>query len=125
LADAAKLSRNLYATSENKKEHQKLMHDFRKVLEEYAKEYVEQADIDYMKQLCDDLYISEKTIHSDKALLYTTARQNAQGRGGSYNMTQVEDDYLVDEEDYEISRIALNRTCTSSTQESVMRQCSE
>jgi len=125
LADAAKLSGNLYATSDNKKEHQTLMRDFRKMLEEYAKEYTEQADIDYMKQLCDDLYISEKTIHSDKALLYTSARRNAQGRGGSYNITQVEDDYFVDEEDYEISRNAMNRTCTSSTQEGIMRQCSE
>ena len=123
LADAAKLSRNNCATFENKKKHQELMRDFRKELEEYAKEYSEPVDIAYMKQLCDDLYISEKTINTDKALLYTTARRNAQGSGGSYNITQVEED-IVDEEDYEISRVALNRTCTSSTQERVMRECS-
>uniref|UniRef100_A0A6C0HZA4 VWFA domain-containing protein n=1 Tax=viral metagenome TaxID=1070528 RepID=A0A6C0HZA4_9ZZZZ len=127
LADAAKMSRNIYATYDNKNEHQILMRNFRKELEEYAKEYSDQSDIDYMKQLCDDLYISEKTIHSDKSLLYTTARRNAQGRGGSYNITQVEnyDDDEEDQENYEISRTSLNRTCTSSTQERVMRQCSD
>jgi len=127
LAEAATMCRNKQATTSNKMDLQTLMCDFRKELEEYSKEYSDQSDIDYMKQLCDDLYICEKTIHTDKALLYTVARQMAQGSGGSYNITQVENQYYEEDcndETYIISPLALNRTYTSSTQERIMRECS-
>jgi hypothetical protein len=118
LAEAAVMCRDLNATNQNKKDMQIALHDFRKELEEYN------DSSDYTKQLCDDLYICEKTIHTDKALLYTVTRQMAQGSGGSYNITQVENEN-DDEDGYEISPSALNRTCTSSTQERVMRECSQ
>jgi hypothetical protein len=127
LAKASSICQN-GGTTIDKKNMQTLMKNFRIDLEQYAKEYTDQSDIDYMKQLCDDLYISETTLLTDRALLYTVTRQMAQGSEGSYNITQVE--YYHDEEDnedneYIISPIALNRACTSNVQENIMRECSQ
>jgi hypothetical protein len=112
----------------DKMDIQKKLRDFRIELETFAKEYTDPTDIQFMKQLCDDLYISETTIHSAKSMLYTIARQRAQGRGDSYNITHIEreDYYYEDEEnnDYEISQESLNIT-TTITQAEIMRECSQ
>lgn len=107
-------------TSELKTELQ----NFRKKLEEYKEECTTEADKEFIKQLCDDLFISEKTIYSNKSLLYTVARQSSQGRGGSHNITRIGEFDFVDEEDYEILDTPVNRANTSATQQEIMRECS-
>ena len=44
----------------------------------------------FYKILCDDIYITYKTIETKKANLYSTARQNSQGRQRTYNITEIE-----------------------------------
>jgi uncharacterized protein YegL len=153
LAEAVIISNNFIETIEKKKkkEFQTVLRNFRKEVESYKKEcqesqYETQDMQDYLKQLCDDLYICEKTLLSRNALLYTVTRQNAQARETSYNMTQIDDydimpiqrqnafnfqdnDGYNDEEDeeddaYEISACPVNRTSSSHGQQEVMRACS-
>ena len=127
------IATNIYTTSEEKAAHQEKMKCLRKEIEAYSSTQ-EEDNKSYLKQLTDDLYISEKTLHSDKALLYTTVRQNAQGRETSYNMTQIDKPSLrkqpaynvqqdVDD-DYNVAVNPLSRAYTSSTQAQVMRSCS-
>lgn len=101
----------------------KLQH-LRKKLEEYKLECTNESDKDFIKQLCDDLFISEKTIHSEKALMYTTPRRTVQGCGGSHNITNIESCDFKNEEDYEIVNSPISIRCTSNTQEQIMRECS-
>ena len=130
------IARNIYATSEEKTAHQEKMKILRKEIEDYSttQEEAESSNKDYLKQLTDDLYISEKTLQSDKALLYSVVRQNAQGRGTSYNMTQIDESNLrrqhaynrqdVEDDCYKVNANPLSRAYTSSTQAQVMRSCS-
>ena len=99
------------------------LQDLRKKLEEYKLECTDESDKDFIKQLCDDLFISEKTIHSAKALMYTTPRRNAQGLGGSHNITNIEACDFNNEEEYEIVNNPISRH-TSDTQQTIMRDCS-
>lgn len=108
-------------TSELKTELQ----NFRKKLEEYKEECTNESDKEFIKQLCDDLFISEKTIYSNRSLLYTVARQSSQGRGGSHNITKIERCDFMDEEDYEIVNNPITMRCTSDTQREIMRECSQ
>ena len=101
------------------------LQDLRKKLEEYKLECTDESDKDFIKQLCDDLFISEKTIHSEKALMYTTPRRNAQGLGGSHNITNIESSDFADEEKYEIVNNPITMRCTSDTQREIMRECSQ
>jgi len=136
------LAKNLYSTEEDKTKHQNVLRDFRKQIEAYsasldAKESGDQIsdeEKDYLKQLTDDLYISEKTLHSEKALLYSTVRQNAQGHETSYNVTQIDRSSLrrqrafngqQDEDDnYNVTVNPISRAYTSDTQAEIMRSCS-
>jgi len=142
LAEVVKTVRNAMESHKNpklailKKLKTKLT-DFRKKLEEFAAESTSEEDKDYIKQLCDDLYMSERTIYSERALLYTTARQMSQGRGGSHNVTNIEqedinDDYDDEEDDncqhnakYIMSAFSMNRANTSATQAKIMQDCSQ
>ena len=106
------------------------IHDFRKNLQLFADEYTDESDKLFMKQLCDDLYICEKTIHSKTALLYTNVRKTSQGSGGSYNITKINEYelynvYDISGDDYEISQDTMNLNNTSTTQCQIMRQCSQ
>ena len=70
------------------------------------------------------MYISEKTLLSKNALLYTVARQTSQGRECSYNVTKLERQNACeyeDEEDYAIDDGAISRAYTSNTQQEIMR----
>jgi hypothetical protein len=131
LAQAKELVLNK-KTYEEKIEMQKVLHDFRNEMKPFADEQTDEVDKAYMKQLLDDLYICEKTLHSEKALLYTIARQNAQGREGSNNLTQIEEIDILDRgvqddednENYHISDCAINRSNTTPHQMKIMRTCS-
>ena len=123
-------------TYEEKTEMQKVLHDFRTEMKIFADEQTDEEDKAYMKQLLDDLYICEKTLHSEKSLLYTVTRQNAQGRECSNNLTQIDEPLPLeranrhigivhdDDEDYEISDCAVNRSNTTQSQLKIMRACS-
>jgi len=92
LAQASELIQKTTQNPEEKKNLKKVLQDFRNEMKVFSKEQDQnQEHKDYMKQLCDDLYICEKTLYSDKALLYTVTRQCAQGREGSYNTTQIDE----------------------------------
>jgi len=129
LAQAQIMAKNRFTREEEKKCLQNEMRAFRKQLESFAQDLKHGDEFfpDYMKQLCDDLYICESTMYSEKSLLYTTVRKCAQGNETSFNMTRVENgdiqrQYAID--DYVLSPVPLNRGCTSDTQEQIMRQTS-
>ena len=133
LATSITIAKNKYSTYQEKISHQEALKDLRNELQTFAKEFVNDADTTaYIKQLCDDLYISDATLHSDKSLLYTTARRTTQGRGGSYNITQLEKCDIQrqnaftgfnDDEDYHVNEDPVSRFA-SDTQVEVMRSCS-
>jgi len=100
------------------------LQEFRKKLEEYKSACANEEDKEFIKQLCDDLFISEKTIYSNRSLLYTVARQSSQGRGCSHNITKIETCDFMDEEDYEILDTPVNLRNSSDTQQQIMRGCS-
>lgn len=115
---------------EEKSKMQKVLCEFRGAMQIFSD--TEDIDKAYMKQLLDDLYICEKTLHSENALLYNITRQCAQGRETSNNMTQINDEDIMrqdavndeDEDHYEISDCALNRSNTTPHQMEIMRSCS-
>jgi len=93
LAEASELIEDETKTKYEKTEFKKTLTSFITIMQEFSDEQSEEADKEYMKQLCDDLYICKKTLFSYKSLLYTRTRQCAQGRESSYNTTQIEDEY--------------------------------
>jgi hypothetical protein len=108
------------------------LNSLRKQIEDFRSgDQVSEEDKHYLKQLTDDLYISENTLHSEKALLYSTVRQNAQGRGTSYNVTQVDNSCLRRQhlafldDNYNVELNPISRAYTSNTQAQVMRSCSQ
>ena len=125
------IAENELATNEEKTLHQEAMINLRKKIEAYSEKQEEQEEKDYLKQLQDDLYISCKTLKSQNALLYTVARQNAQGRESSYNMTQIEREDAMQYEDenenenYTLCKKGISRAYTTNTQMQVMRGVSE
>jgi hypothetical protein len=125
------IAENELATNEEKTLHQEAMINLRKKIEAYSEKQEEQEDKDYLKQLQDDLYISCKTLKSQNALLYTVARQNAQGRESSYNMTQIEREDAMqyedenEDENYTLCKKGISRAYTTNTQMQVMRGVSE
>ena len=127
LFETAILAKKEHAPNEEKNKQKTVLSEFRKQIEAYATgPNIDEETKAYLKQLTDDLFISEKTLNSQKALLYTTVRLQAQGREASYNMTQVE---YTDEEDdrtdtYRITQNPLTPH-TSNTQGAIMRSCSD
>jgi len=100
------------------------MKNMRKKIEAYSALQDSQEDKDFLKQLQDDLYISEKTLLSENALLYTVARQTSQGRECSYNVTDLKRQNAFAHEydkDYEIENRPISRAYTSDTQQKIMR----
>ena len=125
LFETATLAKKEHAPNEEKNKQKTVLSEFRKQIEAYATEpNIDEETKTYLKQLTDDLFISEKTLNSQKALLYTTVRLQAQGREASYNMTQVE--YEEDDQN-DTYRIAQNPLTphTSNTQGAIMRSCSD
>ena len=128
---SATIAENELATNEEKTLHQEAMINLRKKIEAYSEKQEEQEEKDYLKQLQDDLYISCKTLKSQNALLYTVARQNAQGRESSYNMTQIEREDAMqyedenEDENYTLCKKGISRAYTTNTQMQVMRGVSE
>lgn len=127
---SAKIATSSSSTSndrERKTKHIEEMKNMRKKIEAYSALQDSQQDKDFLKQLQDDLYISEKTLLSENALLYTVARQTSQGRECSYNVTDLKRqnacdyEYYEDYEDYEIENRPISRAYTSDTQQKIMR----
>jgi len=129
---SATIAENKLATNEEKTLHQEVMINLRKKIEAYSEKQENQEDKDYLKQLQDDLYISCKTLKSQNALLYTVARQNAQGRECSYNMTQIErrdemqyedeeENEEHDDKNYVLCKRGVSNAYTSNSQRQVMR----
>jgi hypothetical protein len=130
LAISVIIAKNKFAKLEEKDSHKILLKELRNELQTFAKEFESDEEMTaYVKQLSDDLYISETTLDSDRSLLYTIARQNAQGSGGSYNITKIEKadkkrhNGLQGVEDYEVNDDPVSRYA-SNTQVEVMRSCS-
>jgi len=109
---------------EEQEELREKIYNFRHELQIYANDCSNENEQQFMKQLCDDLYICEKMMNSKYMLLYTNVRKTSQGSGGSYNITKIEN-YQFYNDDYEISQDALNRSNTSETQCEIMRECSQ
>ena len=124
IASSSSSSTSRSEDRERKTNHIEEMKNMRKKIEAYSALQDSQEDKDFLKQLQDDLYISEKTLLSENALLYTVARQTSQGRECSYNVTDLKRQNAFAheyDEDYEIEDAPISRAYTSDTQQKIMR----
>jgi len=79
---------NNYFTNKNRKEPtlKQTIYDFLQFVIKYRKENDLEQD-KFTKMLCDDLFISYKTIGTDRCSIYTAARQTSQGRQTTYHVS--------------------------------------
>lgn len=81
----------------------KEIHEFLVLLMDYRKEH-DLEDDKFTKMLCDDLFITYKTIGTDRCCIYTCARQSSQGRQTTYHVSLDDDDIneMDDDDDAEL-----------------------
>jgi len=99
--------------SERKRELKQKMRDLFKEMRGYMREHNLLED-PMMKLLCDDIYITYKTMNSAYGMMFAVARCSSQGRQQTYNTTLNNDeeeddaDRLVDEYDSDCETVILN-----------------
>jgi chaperonin cofactor prefoldin len=108
---------------------QQRLKTLRDQMKDYCTKITEiESSTHFMKQLMDDLYICSKKLNSRRGLLFINTRLYTQGREGSYNITDIDEDDDVDsnqDDDYRIERCAYNRANTTPQQINTMRSCSQ
>ena len=74
------------------------IHNFLVIIMNYRNEH-DLEDDKFTKMLCDDLFITYKTIGTDRCCIYTCARQSSQGRQTTYHVSLDDSDNDEDDED--------------------------
>jgi len=139
------LSKGASIKLEEKEVLKQKLKNFLAILLTYKDTLTSMDDIEFIKILSDDIYITLKTFNSEKSILYSSIRHQTQGNERCYNITNIENtntentnlqpltrqygntQYDDDENDileYEISSSPLNSRNTSQTQQYVMREVS-
>ena len=77
------------SSSSQNKDLKKKLKEFHTLLLDYIKENHLETDA-FLKTLCDDIYIANKTAGTPYASMFTTARQTSQGRQHTYNCSALD-----------------------------------
>lgn len=83
------------------------IHSFLNILMDYIKAHELEED-KFLKMLCDDLYISYNTIGTNRAGIYTCARQTSQGRQTTYNVSLTGNHDMDQDEDEDDDNHGIN-----------------
>jgi hypothetical protein len=92
----SKMKLSSRAKRELKEKMQTLFKDMRKYMRED-----DMLNDPMMKLLCDDIYITYKTMNSAYGMMFAVARCSSQGRQQTYNTTMNNDENDDDDDDYD------------------------